>query len=48
MSVFMIYTTALYTFQFFIVGAMFASIYAFYDQVFYTVFDGNYRLRQAY
>jgi len=31
MTVFMIYTTSLFALQFFIVGAMFASIYAFYD-----------------
>jgi hypothetical protein len=48
MTVFMIYTTALYTFQFFIVGAMFASIYAFFDQLFSSVFDGNWRLKEAY
>ena len=31
MVIFMIYTMALYALQFFIVGAMFASIYAFFD-----------------
>ena len=44
MVFFMVYTTSLYTLQFFIVGAMFASIYAFFDQVFSVAFDGNYRL----
>ena len=41
---FMIYTVSLYALQFFIVGAMFASIYAFFDQLFASVTDGNYRL----
>jgi len=44
MSLFMFYTASLYALQFFIVGAMFASIYAFYDQVFGTVFSGSYKL----
>jgi len=48
MSIFMFYTTSLFTLQFFIVGAMFASVYAFYDQVFATVFSGNWALKQAY
>lgn len=48
MSVFMFYTTSLFFLQFFIVGAMFASIYAFYDQVFASAFDGSWALKQAY
>ena len=34
MFLFMTYTTILYFFQFFIVGAMFASIYVFFTEVF--------------
>jgi len=45
MSIFMFYTTSLFALQFFIVGAMFASVYAFYDQVFATVFEGNWVLK---
>lgn len=45
MSVFMFYTTSLFFLQFFIVGAMFASIYAFYDQVFASCFDGSWVLK---
>ena len=48
MCVFMFYTAALFTLQFFIVGAMFASVYAFFDTVFASVFDGNWALKQAY
>ena len=48
LSFFMFYMTALYTLQFFIVGAMFASIYAFFDQVFNTIFEGNYKLEELY
>lgn len=48
MTVFMIYMISLYALQFFIVGALFASVYAFFDQVFATVFDGNWFLKQAY
>ena len=44
MVAFMVYTVSLYTLQFFIVGAMFASIYAFFDQLFVTVTEGNYYL----
>ena len=44
MLAFMIYTVSLYALQFFIVGAMFASIYAFFDQLFATVTDGNWGL----
>ena len=44
MTFFMIYMTVTYLLQFFIVGAMFASIYAFFDQVFSTVFDGAWAL----
>jgi len=45
---FMLYMVSLFTLQFFIVGAMFASIYAFYDQVFATVVQGNWKLKEAY
>ena len=49
MSILMFYSTSLYTLQFFIIGAMFAAVYAFFDQAFNAVFDGgNYRLEQAY
>ena len=48
MVFFMIYMIATYTLQFFIVGALFAAIYAFYDQVFSSVFDGNWALKEAY
>lgn len=48
MTVFMTYTTTLYAFQFFIVGAMFAAIYVFFDQVFASVFEGNWQFSQAY
>lgn len=39
--VFLIYLSTLFALQFFIVGAMFAAIYAFFDQVFVTVFTNN-------
>ena len=48
MTIFMLYMSSLYALQFFIVGAMFAAIYAFYDQVFATVFDGQWKLKEAY
>ena len=48
MVFFMVYTTSLFFLQFFIVGAMFAAVYAFYDQVFASVFDGSWVLKQAY
>ena len=48
MVFFMFYLASLYTFQFFIVGAMFASIYAFFDTVFNTIVDGNWALEDAY
>ena len=41
MFVFMTYTATLFVFQFFIVGAMFASIYVFYNEIFSSVFDGR-------
>ena len=41
MLIFMFYTVTLFTFQFFIVGAMFASIYVFYNHIFSSVFDGR-------
>jgi len=48
MVFFMIFMVANYTLQFFIVGALFAATYAFYDQVFATVFDGNWALKESY
>ena len=44
MMIFMIYTTTLFVLQFFIVGAMFASIYVFFEQIFATAFDGSWYL----
>ena len=44
----MIYMISTYTLQFFIVGALFAAIYAFFSQVFSSVFDGNWALKEAY
>ena len=41
MTIFMTYTTTLFVFQFFIVGAMFAAIYVFFNQVFVTAFEGR-------
>ena len=35
---FLIYQTSLFVLQFFIVGAMFAAIYAFFNQVFASIF----------
>ena len=39
MLIFMTYTSTLFVFQFFIVGAMFASIYVFYNEIFSSMFD---------
>ena len=39
--VFLIYLFSLFVLQFFIVGAMFAAIYAFFNQVFASVFENN-------
>ena len=36
--IFLLYQTTLFMLQFFIVGAMFAAIYAFFNQVFASVF----------
>ena len=38
MILFLIYQTSLFLLQFFIVGAMFAAIYAFFDSVFASIF----------
>ena len=35
----MIYMTALYALQFFIVGAMFAAVYAFFNAFFKSMFE---------
>ena len=48
MVLFMIYTGALYTLQFFIVGAMFASIYAFFDELFAVSVEGNEFLEKEF
>ena len=48
MCIFMTYTSTLFVFQFFIVGAMFAAIYVFFDQVFASVFSGSWLLSTAY
>ena len=48
MCVFMTYTSTLFVFQFFIVGAMFAAIYVFFDQVFASVFQGNWVFAELY
>ena len=42
MTVFMIYTIALFTLQWFLVGAMFSAIYAFFSETFKVVTDGNW------
>jgi len=39
MTVFMLYTSTLFMLQFFIVGAMFAATYAFYNQVFASLLE---------
>ena len=39
LSFFMIYMTALYALQFFIVGAMFAAVYAFFNAFFKSMFE---------
>ena len=41
MCVFMLYTSTLFALQFFIVGAMFAATYAFYDQLLASLFSQN-------
>ena len=48
MCIFMTYTTTLYVFQFFIVGAMFAAIYVFFNQVFASAFQGSWALNELY
>ena len=48
MTIFMTYTTTLFVFQFFLVGAMFAAIYVFFDQVFASVFSGNWVFAELY
>ena len=39
--IFLLYLFSQFVLQFFIVGAMFAAIYAFFDQVFASVFANN-------
>lgn len=48
MCSFMFYMVLTYTLQFFIIGALFAAIYAFFDQVFASVFDSTWSLKQLY
>ena len=48
MCSFMFYMVLTYTLQFFIIGALFAAIYAFFDQVFASVFDSTWALKQLY
>ena len=48
MVIFLVYTSILYALQFFIVGAMFAAIYAFYDQFFASIFEGGGKFELAY
>ena len=48
MFIFMTYMILLFFLQWFIVGAMFASIYSFFSQVFYVGTQGNWYLAQIY
>jgi len=41
MMLFMFYLSTLFLLQFFIVGAIFAAIYAFFNQVFASIFAQN-------
>ena len=46
--VFLLYLSTLFLLQFFIVGAMFAAIYAFFNQVFASIFATNAQLNKLY
>jgi hypothetical protein len=48
MVVYMIYMILLFTLQWFIVGAMFASIYAFFANAFALLVEGNWNLQEIY
>ena len=48
MFAFLLYLSTLYMLQFFIVGAMFAAIYAFFNQVFASIFAQNVHFQQLY
>ena len=48
MCIFMSYTTTFFVFQFFIVGAMFAAIYVFFNEIFASVFSGNWLFAEIY
>ena len=48
MLIFMLYLSTLFLLQFFIVGAMFAAIYAFFDQVFASIFASNAQFNKLY
>ena len=48
MALFMTYTSTLFLLQFFIVGAMFASIYVFYNEIFASVFEGSWALAEVF
>ena len=45
---FLFYQVTLFALQFFIVGAMFAAIYAFFNQVFASIFATNVHFQQLY
>ena len=47
-ALFLTYMVTLFTLQFFIVGAMFAAIYAFFNQVFTTLFATNTELQSLW
>ena len=46
--IFLIYQISLFALQFFIVGAMFAAIYAFFNQVFASIFAQNANFQKLY
>ena len=48
LMIFLIYQAALFILQFFIVGAMFAAVYAFFDSVFASVFANNTHFAALY
>ena len=48
MFIFLLYQSTLFLLQLFIVGAMFAAIYAFFNQVFASIFANNENLQQIY
>lgn len=48
LTVFMGYMVITFMLQFFIVGAMFAAIYSFWDIIFMTIFEGRWALSELY